>query len=146
MFTKQLLFDFFPLITALTAMIVSQTTKLTIFLIKQNYKFTFSSLLSAGGMPSTHSSLITSIAISIGLTNGFSSSEFFLAVILSLVVIYDAQGIRHSVGEHAKILNKYVLKNQKKVNEYIGHTVTEVSVGIIIGIITALAMYKLIIL
>ena len=97
-------------------------------------------------MPSTHSSLITSIAISIGLTNGFSSSEFFLAVILSLVVIYDAQGIRHSVGEHAKILNKYVLKNQKKVNEYIGHTVTEVSVGIIIGIITALAMYKLIIL
>ena len=141
-----MIIKFFPLISALSAMIISQSIKLIIFALKRNYSFKLSSLITAGGMPSTHSALITCIAVSIGLKEGFHSTDFFLATILSLVVIYDARGIRHCVGEHAKVINSLILNdNQKKVNEYVGHTLEEVIVGIIIGIIVALCMYQIII-
>ena len=144
--TNQFLFDFFPLVAAIIAMLMSQGVKLLLFLFNKNYTFSINSIISAGGMPSTHSALITTIAISIGLKNGFNSTEFFLAIILALVVIYDARGIRHSVGEHAKVINKYLIKDKREqVNEFVGHTLLEVVAGIILGIITALTMYKLII-
>ena len=141
-----IMIKFFPLISALSAMIISQSIKLIIFAIKQNYSFKLSSLITAGGMPSTHSALITCIATSIGLKDGFHSTDFFLATILSLVVIYDARGIRYCVGEHAKVINHLILKNdQEKVNEFVGHTLTEVIAGIIIGIVIAICMYQIVI-
>ena len=146
MINHQLLVDFFPLIAALSAMVISQSTKLIIFLFKQNYTFQLSSIITAGGMPSTHSALITAIAISIGLKEGFHSTDFFLATILSLVVIYDARGIRHCVGEQAKILNKHLnLTNNGKANEFVGHTLIEVIVGTILGFFTAFIMYEMLI-
>jgi acid phosphatase family membrane protein YuiD len=103
------------------------------------------SLTRSGGMPSSHSALITAITLSMGLKNGFNSSHFFLAVALSLVVIYDARGIRHTVGQHAKILNQTVMpQNAQKLNEHTGHTFPEIIAGICIGIIISLAMYNLI--
>jgi acid phosphatase family membrane protein YuiD len=141
---SSVIFNFFPLISTLVAMIISQSTKLIIFSIKRNYTFKLSSLISAGGMPSTHSALMTCIAVSIGLKEGLHSTEFFLATILSLVVIYDARGIRHCVGEQAKVINQHVLQsNQSKVNEFVGHTLAEVVVGILVGLFTAISMYKI---
>jgi acid phosphatase family membrane protein YuiD len=136
--------NFFPLIASISAMVLSQTIKLIIMLLSGN-KVNLVSLTRSGGMPSSHSALITAITLSIGLKNGVNSSHFFLAVALSLVVIYDARGIRHTVGKHAKILNQNVLHHRDpKLNEHTGHTFPEIIAGICIGIIISLAMYNMI--
>lgn len=136
--------NFFPLIASIAAMIISQAIKLIIMLLTGK-KVNFVSLTRSGGMPSSHSALITAITLSIGLKNGVNSSHFFLAVVLSLVVIYDARGIRHTVGKHAKILNQNVLHHgEPTLNEHTGHTFPEIIAGICIGIIISLAMYNMI--
>ena len=94
-------------------------------------------------MPSSHSALITAITLSIGIENGFDSSHFFLSIALSLVVIYDARGIRHTVGKHAKILNQQLSASEQKLNEDIGHTLPEIIAGICLGIIISLAMFNM---
>ena len=136
--------NFFPLIASISSMIISQTIKLMMMLLTGK-KINLVSLTRSGGMPSSHSALITAITLSIGLKNGFNSSHFFLAVALSLVVIYDARGIRHTVGKHARILNEKVLTNDTTpLNEQTGHTFPEIIAGICIGIIISLAMYNII--
>lgn len=136
--------NFFPLIASISSMIISQTIKLMMMLLTGK-KINLVSLTRSGGMPSSHSALITAITLSIGLKNGFNSSHFFLAVALSLVVIYDARGIRHTVGKHARILNEKVLNNDTApLNEQTGHTFPEIIAGICIGIIISLAMYNII--
>ncbi|RAP24927.1 acid phosphatase [Candidatus Marinamargulisbacteria bacterium SCGC AG-343-K17] len=141
---NDILFNFFPLIASLSSMTISQSIKL-LCMILTGKKINLVSLTRSGGMPSSHSALITAITLSIGLKNGFSSSHFFLSVVLSLVVIYDARGIRHTVGNHAQILNNSVLSTtEKKLNEHVGHTFPEIIAGISIGIIVSLAMYNVI--
>ena len=71
-------------------------------------KFNFKRILGAGGMPSSHSAVVTSLATMIGKNEGFDSSIFALAVIFAMVVMYDAAGIRRAAGKQAKILNKIV--------------------------------------
>ena len=137
------LFVFFPLIAALGAMIISQTIKLIMMLLSGK-GIHWVTLTRSGGMPSSHSALITAITLSVGLKEGFDSSFFFIATVLSLVVIYDARGIRHAVGKHAQILNQQRTPTQKKLNEQVGHTLPEIIVGISIGILVSLGMYHLI--
>ena len=137
------LFVFFPLIAALGAMLVSQTIKLMMMLLSGK-GIHWVTLTRSGGMPSSHSALITAITLSVGLKEGFDSSFFFIATVLSLVVIYDARGIRHAVGKHAQILNQQRTPNQKKLNEQVGHTLPEIIVDISIGVLVSLGMYHLI--
>ena len=136
--------NFFPLIASILSMVISQAIKL-ITMILTGRKLNIMSLTRSGGMPSSHSALITAITLSIGLKNGFNSSHFFLAVALSLVVIYDARGIRHTVGKHARILNQTILTDgATQLNEQTGHTFPEIIAGISIGIIISLALYNVI--
>jgi len=140
----EFLTNYFSLITALLAMIISQLIKLCLMLLSQK-PVKLASLSRSGGMPSSHSALITSITLCMGLTQGFDSNYFFITVVLSLIVIYDARGIRHTVGKHAKTLNESVLeKSTNKLPENIGHTLPEIIVGISLGIIITLGMYHLI--
>ena len=140
---NDILVNFFPLIASISSMAISQTLKLFAMIINGK-KVELISLTRSGGMPSSHSALITAITLSIGLKEGFSSSFFFLSVVLSLVVIYDARGIRHTVGNHAKILNNSVLNSKNnKLNEHVGHTMPEIFVGILIGILVSLTMYNI---
>lgn len=60
----------------------------------------------AGGMPSSHSALVCSLAVGMAKVNGFSSPEFALALAFAAVVLYDAMGVRRAAGEHAKMLNQ----------------------------------------
>ena len=134
---------FFPLIASLSAMGLSQTIKCIIMMIRQQ-KMDMTTLTRSGGMPSSHSALITAITLSIGLKDGFHSSYFFLAIAFSLVVIYDARGIRHTVGKHATLLNQTLMSSSsKKLNESIGHTLPEIIAGISIGIIISLGLYNM---
>lgn len=106
------------------------------------HKFNFKRLLGAGGMPSSHSAVVTSIATMIGKTEGFNSILFALAVVFAGVVMYDAAGVRRAAGKQAKLLNKIIetpgmtnLQVQEKLVEVLGHTPIQVFVGAVIGVI-----------
>lgn len=108
-------------------------------------QFNFKRILGAGGMPSSHSAVVTSLATMIGKSEGVTSPVFALSVIFACVVMYDAAGIRRAAGKQAKILNKIVntpgLSNvevSEKLQEFLGHTPIQVFVGAIIGIIVGL--------
>ena len=110
-------------------------------LIKEK-KFNFKRLLGAGGMPSSHSAVVCCVSTLIGRDMGFNSAIFGLAFIMSLVVMYDAAGVRRAAGKQAKILNKIVNTPglaietvQEKLQEVLGHTPVEVFVGAILGIV-----------
>ena len=96
-------------------------------------------ILGAGGMPSSHSAIAVSLATMIGKNVGWDTPIFALSVIFSLIVMYDAAGVRRAVGKQARILND-ILNNQKlsnaeKLQEMTGHTPIQVAAGALIGII-----------
>ena len=104
----------------------------------------------AGGMPSTHSALSMSVAVSIGYMEGWDSALFALALTIAIIVMADAAGVRRATGEQAKVLNKIILEffeeikiRDKRLREFIGHTPFEVIVGAIVGfaIATVLSIY-----
>lgn len=110
-------------------------------------RFNFKRVLGAGGMPSSHSAVVCSLATLIGKDMGFSSAEFGIAFILAIIVMYDAAGVRRAAGKQAKLLNKIVatpglsaLQVQEKLVEVLGHTPLEVIVGAIIGVTVGLIM------
>ena len=110
-------------------------------------KFNFKRILGAGGMPSSHAAVVTSLATLIGKNEGVNTPLFALSVIFAFVVMYDAAGVRRAAGKQAKLLNKIIetpgLKMeevQEKLVEVLGHTPTQVIVGAIIGIIAGLIL------
>ena len=109
------------------------------------HKFNFKRILGAGGMPSSHSAVVTSLATMIGKTQGITSPIFALSVIFAFIVMYDAAGVRRAAGKQAKLLNKLIetpgltnIEVQERLVEVLGHTPTQVIVGAIIGIIVGL--------
>ena len=105
-------------------------------------KFNFKRILGAGGMPSSHSAVVTSIATLIGKYQGVDSAIFGLALMFALVVMYDACGVRRAAGKQARILNKILetpglttVEVQGKLIEALGHTPIQVFVGALLGII-----------
>lgn len=104
-----------------------------------------SRIFTSGGMPSSHSSFVTSLSTLVGLEKGFDSLEFAVVAVFSMIIMYDASGVRRAVGKQATILNqmiedlqtkKYV--EQKKLKELVGHTPIEVLFGAILGVLVAL--------
>lgn len=108
-------------------------------------KFNFKRIMGAGGMPSSHSAVVTSLATLIGKNEGVNSPIFAIAVIFAFVVMYDAAGIRRAAGKQASLLNKIIatpglngIQMQEKLVEVLGHTPVQVFVGALIGIIAGL--------
>lgn len=104
-------------------------------------------IFTSGGMPSSHSSFVTSLATLVGIEKGFNSTEFAVVCVFALIIMYDASGVRRAVGKQATILNQMLedLHNkkhieQKKLKELIGHTPKEVFFGAILGIIVAITL------
>lgn len=102
----------------------------------------FSRFFGAGGMPSSHSALVTCITTMIGKNLGINSELFAVCLAFSIIVMYDAAGVRRAVGKQAHILND-ILRNQKltnaeKLQEMTGHTPFQVLVGAIIGFIAGI--------
>ena len=128
-----------PIITALCGWFVAQFLKCLI-MIWHDKRFTITILWSSGGMPSSHSALVTSVATSIGYIYGIETPAFAVAVVLAFIVMYDASGVRRAVGEQAKILNKINAQNEelnfeKVLKELIGHTPLQVFFGCTLGIL-----------
>ena len=108
-------------------------------------KVKFGIIFETGGMPSSHSALVTGATSGIGFELGFNNSIFALAVAISLVVMYDASGVRKSAGIQAAEINKLSKKidskSEMELKENLGHTKFEVLVGSFIGpIITLLGI------
>ena len=98
-------------------------------------------MFSSGGMPSSHSSFVCSMATTVGLSRGFDSVEFAISFVLAIVVMYDAAGVRRAAGSHAVIINKLMdslnIKDEN-LKELLGHTPIQVGAGAILGIIIAI--------
>ena len=110
-------------------------------------KFNFKRILGAGGMPSSHSAVVVSLATLIGREHGLDSSIFALSVIFAFIVMYDAAGVRRAAGKQAKLLNKIVetpglstMEVSERLVEVLGHTPTQVIVGAVIGVCAGLIL------
>ena len=105
----------------------------------------FRMFTTTGGMPSSHASGVMGLATTVGLIRGFSSIEFAIALGYSLIVMYDAAGVRRAAGRQAACLNKIIMDVYKqelkeaggKLKELLGHTPLQVFVGALFGIIYA---------
>lgn len=133
------------LITAIISWFTAQIMKvILVFII--NKKLDFGRIVGSGGMPSSHSSFVVSLAVAVGLTSGFDSTLFAICTCVALVVMYDAAGVRRSAGQQARILNQLVDNwgrgnfedTDKRLKELLGHTPMEVLAGAFLGIIIAL--------
>lgn len=140
------------LFVVLLGWFVAQALKIPIYRIVE-HKWDFSRFHGSGGMPSSHSSMVTAGAIAIGALEGFGSPIFALAVAFAMIVMYDAAGVRRETGTQAAVINqilKDVLINGKKISdeelkELVGHTPLEVACGAITGVVVA-TVYLLILL
>lgn len=150
------------LLVALMGWISAQLIKAVLHAAK--YKtFNPERLFGAGGMPSSHSSTVCALAISVVKIEGFQSTECAIAIILAMIVMYDATGVRRSAGIHAKQINRlrHIVdqlgeemlddidekldeeeedpEDTKELKEYLGHTPLQVLCGALLGIIIAMA-------
>lgn len=135
------------LMTALTAWFTAQLLK-TMTAYWRHGAFNAERLIGAGGMPSSHTALVVSLAFGVALKAGTASDLFALAVILAGIVMYDAAGVRRAAGKQAKVLNKLVreLRVEHKVRdnrlkELLGHTPLEVMGGAVHGLLVAYLFY-----
>ena len=138
---KETLIQYRFIIVPVLTWFVIQTFKVIYELIKTK-KFNFKRILGPGGMPSSHAATVMALSVMIGREYGFDSALFALSLMFSIVVMYDASGIRRAAGKQAKLLNKIVetpgltgVEVQERLVEVLGHTPKEVFVGAIIGVI-----------
>jgi acid phosphatase family membrane protein YuiD len=98
-----------------------------------------------GGMPSSHSCCTMGMAVSVGLIESFNSVSFAIALCLAMIVMYDAAGVRRTVGLQARVLNEIVTElfsehphlSSERIKEFLGHTPVEVLVGAVLGSLIA---------
>lgn len=136
-----------PLVLALLAMSTVQLFKfLFAWLIYGRPDFT--RLVGTGGMPSAHSASVTALTIAVGIEAGWRSTLFGAVLFFSLVIMYDATGIRRAAGRQAQILNRMLdeLKDYHKLEpvrlkELLGHTPLEVILGAAYGAILAVTLH-----
>ena len=119
-----------------------------------NYRATkrldFRYLSSLGGMPSAHSATVSALATSVGINAGFGSQVFISTFIVALIVMFDASTVRRAAGHQARLLNDMVQElfkshhfSERKLVELLGHTRTEVFVGLLLGVVVALIVNEL---
>ena len=130
-------------IAGLIAWSLAQVIKIPLDFFRTR-RWNWALLFTTGGMPSSHSSLMTATTLAIGLYHGFDHPAFALGVAITMIVTYDAAGVRHQAGIHAQRINVLFDEllhghpiNQRDLREVIGHTPLEVAGGILLGLIVA---------
>lgn len=129
---------------------IAQSLKILTKLIRTGH-FDLRLMAKTGGMPSSHSCCTVGMAVSVGLIEGFNSVSFAIALCLALIVMYDAAGVRRTVGLQAKVLNQIMTElfsehptlSPERIKEFLGHTPVEVFVGATLGSIIAWAFNSL---
>ncbi len=136
-FNNQVLFSGF------IAWLIAQILKIFTDFYK-NRKVNVTRIVGSGGMPSSHSALVMGLSTAVGLKHGWGSDLYVISLVFSLIVMYDASGVRRAVGKQASLLNRMIkdLYKHKRIleeelKELVGHTPKEVFAGAILGIIVA---------
>ena len=132
------------LVASFIAWAIAQLTK-TIYELIRYRELRLNRLVSSGGMPSSHSALVMGLATATGRIAGFDLASFAISLVLAVIVMYDAAGVRRAVSIQARILNQMIDEAfqgkpfaEKRLRELIGHTPTQVIVGGLLGIGVAL--------
>lgn len=139
------------LVGAAIAWTIAQLIKLPLnYLVRREWDWTL--LLSTGGMPSSHSALVTAVSIGVGLQEGFRSPLFAIASVIAMIVIYDATGVRRHAGDHARVINLMVDElltghplAERELKEVLGHTPREVIGGIGLGILVTYLVMRVLV-
>ncbi|MBO5114414.1 MAG: divergent PAP2 family protein [Lachnospiraceae bacterium] len=132
-------------VSAVLGWFIAQVLKTIIhmFLTKQ---FVAERMIGSGGMPSSHSATVCALATATGMEYGGGSFEFAIAVILAIIVMHDAMGVRRETGIQAKVINEMLevftnmgkkMSPEEKLKEFVGHTPLQVLAGAILGILIA---------
>jgi acid phosphatase family membrane protein YuiD len=131
------------LLAGLAAWGLAQIIKIPLDYIRTR-RWNWALLLTTGGMPSSHSALVTATTLAIGLYYGLDHPAFALGVAITMIVTYDAAGVRHQAGIHAQRINVLfgeLLRghpiNERDLREVLGHTPLEVVGGILLGLVVA---------
>jgi acid phosphatase family membrane protein YuiD len=140
---------YYPLIAALSSAVLAQLIK-PFFKYQTTKKFDPYEVLAAGGFPSSHTSTMSALSLSFGLRDGFDSSAFAIALVLTLIISYDAMNVRLYSGKHIALTKKLIddLKELQtlslddpiyltKMKEILGHERFEVAGGFILGLIVS---------
>ncbi len=148
----------FPLWVSITSLILAQILKPLVHYCKTK-EWDIDKILESGGFPSSHSALVTSLTISVGIQERFSSTLFAVTAAFSIIVLYDAANVRYYSGQNIKITQQLIKDLQKfenldlsspiyktKVKEVLGHKWIEVAGGVILGALIVLVMYYIYIL
>lgn len=137
-----------PYLVALTAGFLAQLTKFFGYWAVTR-KLNFTRLVSTGGMPSAHAAGVAALTTAVAFRSGTGSTLFAVTVYLSLVIMYDAAGLRRAAGVQARVLNRIVEDHYshregnlpERLHELLGHTPFEVFVGAILGVLYGLVWY-----
>lgn len=132
-------------VSAVLGWFIAQVLKTIIhlFLTKQ---FVAERMIGSGGMPSSHSATVCALATATGMVYGGGCFEFAIAVILAIIVMHDAMGVRRETGIQAKVINEMLevftnmgkkMSPEEKLKEFVGHTPLQVLAGGILGILIA---------
>jgi hypothetical protein len=134
-------------IAALLSGFAAQVIKVLFHLLKTR-RLQLVKLMDTGGMPSSHTALVTTLTIGVGIESGVDSSLFSVTLIFSLYFIFEATGLRQEVGNQARVLNELIDDllsthhlNRSRLRELVGHTWWEVVVGFLIGLLAALIAF-----
>jgi acid phosphatase family membrane protein YuiD len=124
------------------AWFIAQLIKVVCVIVKEN-KLDFTRFVGSGGMPSSHSAFIVCLSTVVAKHKGLDSMEFGIAFAISLIVMYDAAGVRRAAGKQAEVLNKLIFSQDHRINfdgklkELLGHSPFEVTMGAALGIFIA---------
>ena len=133
------------LIIPICSWAIAQLLKVIVILIQKN-QLDLRYLVISGGMPSSHSAFVSALATSVALIQGLGSVAFGISAIFALVVIYDAAGVRRSVGQQSVVLNRIIRELRlrrpitelgRDLREFVGHTQFQVIIGTLLGIVIA---------
>lgn len=133
------------LITAVFSWLAAQLIKLAYYR-KMHGWFNFAVMTSSGGMPSSHTALVIAATTRIAVTEGIFSPLFGVCVVFSMVIMYDAIGVRQSVGAQAQTINRMqeelkglIAFDTEVIKEVLGHTGFQVFIGSLLGIVVGIA-------
>lgn len=135
-------------IAAVLGWLVAQVLKTIIHMIV-NKQFVAERMVGGGGMPSSHSATVCALATATGMKYGGGSFEFAIAVMLAIIVMYDAMGVRRETGIQGRVLNEMLeiftnmgkeISAEAKLKELVGHTPLQVLMGAILGCVIAVAV------
>lgn len=140
------------IVASFLSFLLAQVSKLGLTFLQEK-RLEAHRLVSSGGMPSSHSALVMGLTTSVGLGHGADSAIFAISLIFSVVVMYDAAGVRLQAGQHADVLNQIVFElppehpvanSFKPLREMIGHTPVQVVAGALLGMLVASVVHVIV--